>query len=343
MAGFDILPQPFVRTEAIEAGFCPRRLRRAAASGHVTRLASGLYAVTSGWRGLPPWEQYRLRSEAAVRCTPDAIVSHSAAAALLGLPHPAYRREKVPMTLLDDLRTSPRDSWRQFHRGATPPEHVVIRARRAYFTPDRTVIDCCRELHARDALAIADGALRAGLTTWEQLTEMRHHQRRWPGITGGDVVLRLADGRRENWLESVSAWAFHSAGHPPAVPQVDVLDPDGRFVARVDALWPELGIVGEADGRGKYTIEAASDDESAKLDAVRLGLHAERERENRLGDLGLDVFRWDAADAVAVAPLVERFEASRARGNPVRVRALYRCSCCRRDLTSCEKRTLSVA
>lgn len=343
MVGFDVLPQPFVRAEALEAQFCPRRLRRAVASGRLTRLASGLYAVAQPWRDLAPWEQFTLRAEAAARCTPDAIVSHSAGAALLGLPQPAYRQDKVPMTLLDDHRTSPRDAWRQFHRGATPPEHVVIRSGRAYFTPDRTVIDCCRELHPRDALAIADAALRAGLVTPSELARMRRHQRRWPGVAAADVVLTLADGRRENWLESVSAWAISSAGHPPAVPQVDVYDPLGRFVARVDALWPELGVVGEADGRGKYTVDAADDAEESLLSAVRVSLHAERDRENRLGDLGLEVFRWGPADALAVTPLVQRFVASRERANPAGVRAEFRCACCRRPLTSCTKGTPSAA
>lgn len=343
MHRFDALPQPFVRAEAIEAGLCPRALRRAVTSGRVTRLASGLYAVTSAWEPLSPWAQFTMRSRTAVRATPDAIVSHSAAAALLGLPHPAHRQVKVPMTLLDDGRTSPKDAWRHFHRGATPPEHIVIRAGRPYFTPDRTVIDCCRELHPRDALAVMDGALRAGLVTTDRLTSMRRHQRRWPGVTDADVVLRLTDGRRENWLESVSAWAIHAAGHPAAVPQVMVVDRAGRAIGRVDALWPELGVVGEADGLGKYALDATGRQADDEVAATTLSVHAERVRGNRLHDVGLEVFRWDAAEALAMTPLGERFAAACERADPRKVTATFRCVCCRRPLASCAKGTFSAA
>ena len=56
----------------------------------------------------------------------------------------------------------------------------------------------------------------------------------------------------------------------------------GSFVGRVDFYWRGLGVVGEADGREKY-----SDAE----------LWREKQREDRLTDLGLVVTRWDWATA----------------------------------------------
>lgn len=339
MTTYADLPQPFGRAEALAAGVSARRLERAAASGVLARIAPSLYAVRSPWVALPPWHRHELLARAAVRLTPDAIVSHLSQAVLLGLPHPAYTVTKVTMTLLDDHRTSGGDEWRQFHRGATPPGHVVILDGHPYLTGTRTVIDCARELHPRDALAVMDAALRDGLTTMRGLLGMRRHQRGWPGITQADAVLRLASPLRESWLESVSAWAFHSRGLDAGIPQVNVIDPAGRLVGRVDALWPELGVVGEADGRGKYELGLDGSPDADVVAAMRRAIHDQHEREDRLGDLGLVVLRWGQADALAMDPLAERFLAAAARADPGRVTARFRCSCCRRDLSHCDPAT----
>lgn len=339
MDPFVALPQPFSRQEAVTAGICPRRVERGASRGHLIRLAPSLYAVRSPWRDLSPWARHERLIRAAVRLTPDAIVSHLSAAVLWGLPHPAYEPVKVTMTLLDDGRTSREDAWRQFHRGATPPEHIFIVGGRARLVVARTVMDCVRELHPRDALAVLDGALRNRLTTLAELEEMRRHQRRWPGITEADVLLRLADPLRENWLESVSAWAFHSQGLPAGTPQVAVLDRAGRFVGRVDTLWSGPGVVGEADGRGKYELSPGDEADASLLATMRRSVHAQREREDRLRDLGLEVCRWGPQEALAMHPLAERFHAAAARAGSGRVTARFRCSCCRRDLTDCARAT----
>ena len=333
------LPQPFGRVDARRVGLSDRRIERALERGDLVRLAKGLYAVRSPWQALPPWVRHENLARAAVRLTPDAIVSHLSAAVLMGLPHPAYDPSKVTMTLLDDSRTSRTDSWRRFHRGATPPAHVVIVARRPLLVPARIVVDCIRELHPRDALAITDAALRRGICTGSSLDAMRRHQVHWPGVAAADGVLRVADPLRENWLESVSAWALHSHGLPCGIPQVTVLDRAGRFVARVDAAWPDLGLVGEADGRGKYELDTGGAVDSDLGEALRRNVHAERVRENRLRDLGLDVMRWDTGDALRATPLADRFCAARERADPGRVTARFLCGCCRRDLSDCPRTT----
>jgi len=340
MTTFAELPQPFGRAEARAAGISSRRLERAAHSGPVTRIAPSLYAVRSGWTSLAPWVRHELLARAAVRLTPDAIVSHVSHAVLLGLPHPAYPITKVTMTLMEDARTSRNDEWRQFHRGSTPPQHVLITGGHPYLTATRTVIDCARDLHPRDALAVMDAALRLRLTTERDLRSMRGHQRGWPNIAKADVLLRLADPLRENWLESASAWALHQCGLDVGVPQVNVIDPAGRLVGRVDSLWPELGVVGEADGRGKYELGPSGEGSTDVVSLMRRALHEQREREDRMRDLGLIVIRWGQPEVLAMDPLAERFRAAAARADPGRVTARFRCSCCRRDLSDCARATL---
>lgn len=333
---FSDLPQPFSRAECLQSGVTARVLDRSLARGGLHRIGPGLYAVP-GWVGLPPWERHLALARAAVRLTPDAIVSHASAAALLGLPMPPTPPPRATMTLLDDRRTSLGDDWRQFHRGRTPPEHVVLSGGHPYLVPARTVVDCMRDLPPGDALAVVDAALRKGLVSGPDLVLMRRHQRRWPGISAADRILPLADGRRESWLESTSAWVMADWGLPPGIPQVVLRDSRGRFTARVDALWPELGVVGEADGMGKYLDDTSTDKPTAER-AARTVI-AQSVRESRVRDLGLEVVRWDPPDLRTPLELRHRFLAAVARARPELVTAHYTCCCCRRDLTHCDSPT----
>lgn len=329
---------PFTRAEALAAGWTERRLDGAVGRGDLTRLVPGLYAPTAVWEPLRPWERHLALARTAARVTPDAIVSHASGAALLGLPMPPTPLQRATMTLLDDTRTSRDDAWRRFHRGSTPPPHVWIRGGTPHLVPARTVVDCLRELSPGDALAVVDGALRRGLVTVAALRRIREHERRWPGIAVADALLALADGRRESWLESVSAWAFHECGLPTGVPQVVVLDAAGCFVARTDVGWAEQGVVGEADGRGKYLADAPPDEPADEVAARRVV--AQGVRESRIRDLGLEVVRWDTVDAVSRHDdLRTRWAGAVERARPDRFRGRLVCSCCHRDLTDCPEPT----
>ena len=296
---FSDLPQPFLRAEALAHDVSSRRIDNALLRGDLDRIAPGVYAVSSQWTPLEPWKRHLALARAAVRTTPDAIVSHASAAALLGLPMPPKPPERATMTVLDDGRTSEDDGWRRFHRGRTPPEQIVIDEGNPYLVPARTVVDCMREMRPGDALAVLDAAIRAGLVTGSELTAMRRHQRRWPGI-----------------------------------PQVVVSDSLGRFVARVDVLWQELGVVGEADGRGKYLTDTTDGSQPSDEEAAR-AVVAQAIRESRVRDLGLEVVRWDPPDLGQPLGLLGRFHAAVARARPELVTARFTCSCCRRPLTDC--------
>ena len=334
---FTQLPQPFARSEGLASGVSARVLERAARTGQLSRLAPGLYAAAPLWENLSAWGRHLALARAAARVTPDAIVSHASAAALLDLPMPSNPPPRATMTLLDDGRTSRPDDWRRFHRGFTPHHHVRIDRGVPYLVPGRIVIDCLRDMGPGDALAVIDAALGRGLVTGAELMAVRRLQRRWPGIAIADQLLRLSDGRRESWLESASAWVMASWELPPDIPQVVVKDGRGRFVARVDALWPDLGVVGEADGRGKYLLNAKEGeaDEEAAASAVL----EESRRENRVRDLGLEVVRWDTPDLGRPLELRERFLRAASRARPDAVTARFECSCCRRPLTDCAQPT----
>jgi hypothetical protein len=183
----------------------------------------------------------------------------------------------------------------------------------------RTVVDCARTCHPHDALAIADAALRAGLVRVDDLRCALGRARGWPGAVMAGRVFDLADGRRETALESWSAWSFHIKGVPAPQWQVTVLDAEGRFVARPDALW-QCAIGGEADGRLKYRLAAA---ERGGVDAENLlaVLHEERRREGLMRGVGLVLVRWGARDVLdpgRSAALAEYLHAEIDRADPAR-------------------------
>jgi hypothetical protein len=162
-------------------------------------------------------------------------------------------------------------------------------------SPARTVADCLRTMPGRDALAVADAALRRNLTSSHEVLEVLQRQSGWRGVSQARQIFALADGRRESPLESWSAWAFAHTGVPAPQWQVDICESDGLFIGRADCWWPG-GVVGEADGRSKYALTAA--ESSGEAGAVFTTLLAERRREQRLRDAGADVVRWSSGEVL---------------------------------------------
>lgn len=78
-----------------------------------------------------------------------------------------------------------------------------------------------------------------------------------------------------------------------AAPQLQfaIADERGTF-ARADYYWPEVNLVGEFDGVGKY-LRAAAEQNRSVGDIVM----AEKNRENRIRQTGCGVVRWDWNEA----------------------------------------------
>jgi very-short-patch-repair endonuclease len=176
-------------------------------------------------------------------------------------------------------------------------------------TPARTVADCLRRLPPLDAVALTDAALRRGVCSLAEVRQVLQWQAEWPFAAVGALALQLVDPRRESPIESKSAVVMHQHRVPPPEPQVNIEDPEGRFVARVDFLWRRYGVVGEVDGRVKYAGDAAR------------AIEAEKDRQARLEALGLIVVRWDARHLFGDVPvLVQRVMTALSMGDGRRFR-----------------------
>jgi very-short-patch-repair endonuclease len=207
-----------------------------------------------------------------------AAASHETAAHLHQLPTVTSRTSVVWLT-------RPPTSGHGRHRqpgiieraAALPPWQVVTLAGLRTTSVARTVVDLGRHLPFREAVVVADAALRQGFATAEELLAVRDSCSWWPGIEDAGKVLAFADGRAESALESVSRVMFAEQGLPPAILQATIQTRDGTFY-RADFLWKEQRVIGEADGRLKYE--------------TREDLWREKLREDRLRDAGFEIVRW---------------------------------------------------
>jgi hypothetical protein len=224
---------------------------------------------------------------------PDAVVSHVSAAVLHGLPLWNAPMDRVHVTR--DRRSGGRRSrFLHLHAAALDPDEVVLLGGVAVTSVARTIADLARLLPFEPAVVPADAALHRPLVTGAELAEAVERSSNRRGNGGARRVVAFADGRSESVGESRSRVGIARCGLPAPVPQWDVRSAAGVWLARVDFGWPELGTVGEFDGRVKYgrLLRPGQDAAEAVVE--------EKRREDALRDEELRVRRWmwDELDGV---------------------------------------------
>ena len=169
----------------------------------------------------------------------------------------------------------------------------------------RTVEDCLLRAPFSYGLAIADSALRAKGSSRDELCErLRADCDGRRGHRRAQVIASYADGLSENGGESRFRAFFIAYGFSAPQLQVEFRDPlDPTRVFRVDYFWKlEDGtcVIGELDGKGKYTMQ---DDEGREpVDPFM----AERQRESHLTMLGHKVLRFTFDELKNPGKLVEK-------------------------------------
>lgn len=159
----------------------------------------------------------------------------------------------------------------------------------------RTVEDCLLRAPFSYGLAIADSALRAKGGSRDDLCERLHVDCEGKrGYRRAQVIASYADGLSENGGESRFRAFFIAYGFPVPQLQVEFHDPlDPTRVFRVDYFWKlEDGtcVIGELDGKGKYTLQSSEGREPVDP------FVAERQRESHLTMLGHKVLRFTFAE-----------------------------------------------
>ncbi len=312
----DVLDLPLVFTvdDLRRRGVTQEQAERRVARGVWHRLQRGVYCSSASWARSDREGRHVLGALAAARAAEGdgLVVSHTSAAVVHGLPVAPSALDVVTLT---SPPGSPRAAAprRRVYRAALAAGDVTQRHGVAVTDAARTVTDCLRLLEQGDAVAVADAAVRARLTTLADIEAVLRRQERWPFAGVAALRLPLVDGRRESRLESRSAVLMAVHGLPAPVPQCDIFTAAGLFVARVDFAWLDLGVVGEADGRVKYSGDAARVVES------------EKDRHAVLEALGLVVVRWGERHLYgAEPPFVVRLRDAFGRSDASRFRGRYR-------------------
>ena len=239
------------RRALLASGWDAMALQRELRSGRIVTVRRGAYApallLAAAAREPNLAHAVDIAAVAATQHR-QVVASHLTAAMLhrLDVLAPPSRLEFTSPTGVDKLGRGYRI------RVATLPASHIDRHRGVFVTTvARTVIDIGRTAPLREALVVADAALRGARVDKEGLREAHASCRRWPGSDAADVVVHLADGRAESPLETLGRLLVLEHGLPAPELQLPIWDDEGIF-AYVDLGWPAHRVAVEFDGMVKY-------------------------------------------------------------------------------------------
>lgn len=290
----------FRRADLRELGIDISTIRTFTRRGWWTRLHHGIY-IDSEVLALAsdPLARARILTSAAIASLPgEAFAFGATAARLHGLAFDRALGENI--SLVRGVATD----QRAFHRRVTAPSDLVNVSvhRHALRVEDLTEIEGIPTVDRKTA-AVTTAALSSpmwALVTLDSLAWKRPDTlallpgwvEEWSGIRGiGTVraaVPRVRSGAQTP-LETISRYQLTRMGIGEPQLQVPFEDEDG-LIGVVDMAWPDLRVIGEADGLSKYV---SRDD-----------LIAEKVREDRLRALGWLVVRWTWSEILGTPRMV---------------------------------------
>ena len=309
----DLLPSgAFLARDAARAGVDDGVLRRAVRARVLVRPRTGVYVRADEWGRAAPEARHLLLVQAVGRQLDRPVFSHESAAVLWGLPlvgsaHAVHVLGPVTPTGSHRGTGSRAGVVRHAAPAGVP---TVSRSGLRLTAAAETLVCLARARDLVHAVPLVDQALRAGLATREDLLVALAHRAGAPGARRAALALSLGDAAAESVGESVSRVRIHLDGLEAPALQVRLAE-GGADVARVDFWWAAARVVGEFDGRKKYRVDGVPDRRS-----VEDRVWAEKQREDRLRDLGVRVVRWTWSDLWTPGVLARRLVAAGVRPAP---------------------------
>lgn len=289
------LPPLVLSRDRLLHGLTPNDLTKRVKSGALVRVRHGVYVDGVTWQNLKPWEQYRLRVQAAAETfeKPTVFARHSAAS-VWGIPTVGLHHPVQALILKNDGGRSRAGVSRHF--AAPGGLEVVVREGLLVTGRIRTVLDLAAFTPFTEAVVPVDYVLRPDRI------------RRLPAVTKAELeagiglnyslaagrriraVMEFADPASGSAGESLSRALIHLAGFEAPVLQQAIHDSAG-LVGYADFYWKQSKVVGEFDGEEKYVKPEYLSGRTASQAVV-----AEKNRENRIRATGITVVRWDWTD-----------------------------------------------
>lgn len=262
------------------------RLYSRARRGELVALTRGCWVPVEQWNALDAAARHRLLCQAVQATSPGELTfSHLSAVALWRLPLVGEWPQRAHVLFVS---TGSGRSTRHLIRHAraelpspTSIDGLLVTSLLA------TVVDVASVLSFDGAVVVADAAIRTfvpGAQLDEVKAELRSEARRIAPTHGGARVRRViefADPKADRPGESLSRVSILRAGLTAPLLQVRLSGASGAEYT-VDFFWPEFNVIGEFDGKVKYTdpvflrgrtAEQAVYDEKLREDDLRAAPH----------------------------------------------------------------------
>lgn len=230
----------FTAEQARTAGVQRRELDGKIRSGEWIRLGNGVLQVAGRKATSRDRERYAL-----ARMGPEAVLSHTSAAAIYGLPLPQLP-QLVHVTVPRNVKRVSPDGVVVHQRGQRQLSRVCYQGLSLCTVP-RVIMDIALTLPCIDAVVVADAALRTRRTEFGELVEESRRFARHPRYSTLADFLPLLDPRSGSVPESRVRVGLMLAGLPRPIAQYEIWI-DGRKIATVDFAWPEYKLILEVDG-----------------------------------------------------------------------------------------------
>ena len=302
------------------AGFSRRTVDAMVARGDLVRVRRGVLVLGEALAGTTPWDRRALLTRAVgLSLAPSApglseqscghALSHESALLVHGLACLGVD-DLVHLSRTDDGRGR-RDRTIWVHSAVDPGWVIEVDGMRTV-APELAALQVAATSGAEAGVVALDGVLHQarqrdlaeagrpdGPSTTAALAAVEAARaEHFPSSAVVRQVVELADGRSESVGESRSRWLVHLLGLGPCTPQFTVRD-GHVFVARTDLKLDRWMVVLEFDGAGKYLDHA--------------DLLAEKDREDRIRELGYEVVRIRWSDLARPGLLRRRILAAIAR------------------------------
>ncbi len=274
-----------------------------ARQGQLIAIYRGVYVEATYWQSMDLNARYRVRVKAASLLAPsETVFSHQSAAALWRLP--SVGPWPVKAHVLAPVSAGGRSTGVfERHTIGVPSDAATIEGV-PVTSLARTVVDLASRESFGHSVTVADAALRRATHPVEGLPavsvsredfsrELESIPLRHGSVRAARVVA-FADGAADRPGESMSRVGMHLSRLTPPQLQVVLTGASGR-VYIVDFWWPEFNMIGEFDGRGKY-----SDPQFLRGKTPEQVLYDEKLREDDLRAAGHGMTRWNWA--VAISP-----------------------------------------
>ena len=242
----------FTRREADEAGYDDRAVAAMVRSRVWTRFRRGYYAFTDAWTQLDDLGRHRVRSRAVLRSLGPAVaLSHVSAVIAHGIDVWGVPLDRVHVTRLDG--GAGRDEAGVVHHVGVCLDHdLAVTDGLLVTSAVRSVFETGTRCTSEAALCLFESGLFHERFELEDLHRTHRQLIDWPGMQHLHIPTRMATGKSQSIGETRGLWLFRSHHLPAPIPQFEVHDEAGNLVGICDWGWPELGLLGEFDGRVKY-------------------------------------------------------------------------------------------